>query len=151
MADSNRGDMDFTSSCGSQMSTASMASCQYPIIEGPSATQPHSNSMNMQDQNISPQSSMNMGAPHNNGNNGGGPHNNNNGAQHNGGGQMGSQMSDDEVSTTAMYGGDNNGYSNMNNNALTNIFAGPGVSQQNAGANMANMQGQKLFFFSRNF
>lgn len=62
---------DFNSSCGSQISTASMQSCQYPIIEGSSVTQPPPHSMNMPPSaNISPQSSINI---------------------------MPSQMSDDEV------------------------------------------------------
>ena len=54
-----------------------MASCQYPIIDGPSSTQHHS--MNLPPSNISPQNSMNIQP-------------------------MASQMSDDEVS---MYGDNN--------------------------------------------
>lgn len=99
--DSNRA-MDFNSSCGSQMSTASMASCQYPIIEGPSATQPP-HSMNMPS-NISPQSSMNMHS-------------------------LPSQMSDDEVSS--IYGGDNSGYPTLSN-PLSNLFASGVSQNQNA-------------------
>lgn len=101
--DSNRGPMDFESSCGSQISTASMASCQYPILDGPSSTQPPPpHSMNLPpSSNISPQSSMNNMTPMTS--------------------QMTSQMSDDEVSMC----GDNNGYP-----TLSNLFAAAATQQQ---------------------